>query len=139
MALKIDSDVKRVTVLKPGEDGRSRAVYRRHSDDGDRQPVKRVTVIKRDAGGHIVSRDAYEGERKTKKQSRSLRPVERELRKMLEFQSNVIENYLGRHHRSNERRRNGWLRDMPSNVMRAVRKSKPKRLFRIKKLFRNRD
>lgn len=138
MALKMDSDVKRVTVLKPGEGG-SRAVYHRHSESDDRQPIKRVTVIKRDTHGHIVSRDAYAGERKTKKQSRTLRPVERELRRVLEFQSDVIHNYLGRHRRSNEKRRDGWLADMPGNMIRAVRKSKPKRLFRVNKLFRDRD
>lgn len=139
MALKIASGVKRVTVVKPGEHGGSHAVYHSRGDDGERHPIKRVTVIKRDAHGHIVSRDAFEGERKTKKQSRSLRPMERELRKILEFQSDVIENYLGRHQRSNEKRRNGWLRDMPRNMMRAVRKSRPKRLFRVKQLFRDRD
>jgi hypothetical protein len=138
MALKMDSDVKRVTVLKPGEAG-ARAVYHRRSKDDDRQPIKRVTVIRRDGHGQIVSRDAYEGERKTKKQSKALRPVEREVRKVLEFQSDVIHNYLGRHRRSNEKRRNGWLSDMPSNMIRAVRKSKPKRLFKVSKLFRDRD
>ena len=138
MALKMHSDVKRVTVLKPGEG--SRAVYsRRSSGDSDRQPIKRVTVIKRDDRGRIVSRDAYESERKTKKQSKTLRPMERNLRRMLEFQQDVITNYLGRHERSNRKRRDGWLSDMPRNMMRAVRKSKPKRLFKVSKLFRDRD
>jgi hypothetical protein len=137
MALKMDSDVKRVTVLKPGEGGR--AVYSRRSKDSDRQPIKRVTVIKRDGRGQILSRDAYEGERKTKKQSKALRPMEREVRRMMEFQQDVIQNYLSRHQRSNEKRRNGWLSDMPGNVIRAVRKSKPKRLFKVRQLFRDRD
>lgn len=137
MALKMDSDIKRVTVLKPG--GGGRAVYHRNGDSGDRHPIKRVTVIKRDDHGQIVSHEAYEGERKTKKQSRGLRPIERQLRKILEFRSDVIDNYLARHRRSNEKHRDGWLRDMPSNMIRAVRKSKPKRLFRVKKLFRDRD
>jgi hypothetical protein len=139
MALKLDSDVKRVTVLKGGEGGGSRAVYRRrHDDDDDRHPIKRVTVIKRDGRGQIVSRDAYEGERKAKKQSKGLRPLERQLRKILEFRSDVIGNYLERHRRSNEKKRDGWLSDLPSNMIRAVRKSKPKRLLRVKKLFKNR-
>lgn len=136
MALKMDSEVKRVTVLK---EGRGRSVYHRRSEDDDRHPIKRVTVIRRDGRGRIVSRDAYEGERKTKRQSRALRPMERQLRKVLEFQSDVIENYLGRHRRSNEKRRDGWLSDMPTNMLRAVRKSKPRRLFRVSKIFRDRD
>jgi hypothetical protein len=139
MALKMDSDVRRVTVLKGGEGGGSRAVYRRHGDDDERHPIQRVTVIKRDGRGQIISRDAYEGKRKTKKQSKGLRPIERQLRKILEFRSDVIDNYLERHRRSNEKRRDGWLSDLPSNMVRAVRKSKPKRLLRIKKLFKDRD
>jgi hypothetical protein len=139
MALKMDSDVKRVTVLKDGEGGGSRAVYRRHDDDDDdRHPIKRVTVVKRDGRGRIVARDAYEGERKTKKQSKGLRPIERQLRKILGFRSDVIDNYLERHRRSNEKKRDGWLSDLPSNMIRAVRKSKPKRLLRVKKLFKSR-
>jgi uncharacterized protein DUF6312 len=139
MALKMHSDVKRVTVLKSGEG--SRAVYSRsgRDSDSDRQPIKRVTVIKRDDRGRIVSRDAYESERKTKKQSKTLRPMERNVRRMLEFQQDVISNYLGRHQRSNSKRRDGWLTDMPRNMIRAVRKSKPKRLFKVSKLFRDRD
>jgi hypothetical protein len=140
MALKLDSDVKRVTVLKGGEGGGSRAVYRRrHDDEDDRHPIKRVTVIKRDGRGQIVSRDAYEGERRAKKQSKGLRPIERQLRKILEFRSDVIGHYLERHRRSNEKKRDGWLSDLPNNMIRAVRKSKPKRLLRVKKLFKNRD
>jgi hypothetical protein len=139
MALKLDSDVKRVTVLKGGEGGVNRSVYRRHDDEDDRHPIKRVTVIRRDGRGQIIARDAYEGKRKKKKQSKGLRPIERELRKILEFRSDVISNYLDRHNRSNEKRRDGWLSDLPSNMVRAVRKAKPKRLLRVKRLFRDRD
>ena len=138
MALKMDSDIERVTVLKGGEGGGVRAVYRRrHDDDDDRHPIKRVTVIRRDGRGQIISRDSYEGERKTKKQSKALRPIERQVRKILEFRSDVIDNYLDRHRRSNEKKRDGWLADLPSNMIRAVRKSKPKRLLHVKKLFKD--
>ncbi|MCW5735067.1 MAG: hypothetical protein KIS73_13120 [Enhydrobacter sp.] len=138
MALKMDSDVKRVTVLKGGAGGGGRDVYRRRDDDEeDRHPIKRVTVIKRDGRGQIVSRDAYEGERKTKKQSKGLRPIERGLRKILEFRADVIDNYLERHRRSNEKKRDGWLSDLPSNMIRAVRKSEPQKLMRVNRLFKD--
>jgi len=141
MAIKMDRDVRRVTVLKSGESGGSRQVYRfRDSDsdsDDDRQTIKRVTVLKRDGQGHLVSRESYDGERSGKKQSRGLRPVERGVRNMLEFHVRVLDNYLGRHKRSNEKRRDGWLSDLPTNVFRAVKKSKPKKLFKLS--IRNRD
>lgn len=141
MAIRMDRDVRRVTVMKPGESGGSRKVYRfsEERDRDDRQPIKRVTMLKRDDQGRLVSRESYDGERRRKKQTRALRPIERGVRDLLEFQVRVLDNYLGRHKRSNEKRRNGWLKDMPTNVVRALRKSKPRKLFRVSRLYRDRD
>ncbi|MGE0415786.1 MAG: hypothetical protein AB7O80_03180 [Acetobacteraceae bacterium] len=140
MAVRMDRDVRRVTVMKPGESGGSRKVYRfSDDDDDDSQPIKRVTVLKRDEQGRLVARESYDGERRGKKQTKGLRPVERGVRNLLEFQVRVLDNYLGRHKRSNEKRRDGWLVDMPRNVMQAVKKSKPRKLFRISRIVRDRD
>lgn len=141
MALKLDRDVKRVTIVKSnsksGERSGSRFVYRRHtSDDDDEQPIKRVTLIKRDDRGRIVSHESYGDESKGKRQSRSLRPAERGMRAFMEFQGRVVNNYLARHERSNMKERDGWLSDMPRNIFRAVKQSKPRKLLRI---YRNND
>lgn len=138
MSLRMESGVRRVTVVK-GKDG-GRKVYRfRDNDVEERNPIKRVTVVKRDDHGRIVERESYSGERRTKRSSRGLRPVERGIRNLLEFQVDVLQNYLGRHQRSREKRRDGWLSDMPNNVFRAVKKSKPRRLFKISRYTRDRD
>jgi len=139
MALKLDRAVRRVTVLKQGEAGPSRQVYRQTDEDNERHPIKRVTVLRRDDHGRIVSRDSYEGERKRKRSSRRMRPFERGIRELVEFQVRVLDGYLGRHNRSNEKRRDGWLSDMPTNVMRSVKKAKPKKLLRLVRSNRNRD
>lgn len=144
MALKMDRDVRRVTVVKSNSAAHDRRDYRfddgdRYRDDEDRQPIKRVTVIQRDGRGRVIGHDTYGTSRHGKRSSRSLRPLERSLRQGLEFQSRVLEAYLGRHARSNEKRRDGWLMDMPRNVARAVRSAKPQRLFRIRSLTRDND
>lgn len=131
MTLRMGRDIKRVTVVKSGAAGPGdRVVYGARSND-DEQSIKRVTIIRRDAAGRVLSREAYSGEPKGKKQSRHLRPSERGVRALVELQTRVAENYLDRHHRSNEKRRDGWLMDMPRNIFRAVKDSKPKRLLKL--------
>lgn len=139
MALKLDRGVKRVTVLKQGEAGPTREVYRQHDDDNERHPIKRVTVLRRDDHGRIIARDSYEGERSRKRGTRRMRPFERGVRELVEFQIRVLDGYLGRHNRSNEKKRDGWLGDMVTNVSRSVKKAKPRKLLRLVRSDRNRD
>lgn len=140
MALKMDRDIKRVTLVGSGRGG-TNTVYRRdhHDDDEDGAPIKRVTVVKRDDRGRTVYREAYEAEPRRKRGSRALHPLERGVREFLQFENRVIDNYLDRHARSNEKHRDGWILDMPGNMMRAVRKSKPQRLVRVSRYTRDDD
>lgn len=143
MTLKMDRDVRRVTIVKSGDtagaSSGSRFVYRRrddNNDDDNDQPIKRVTIIKRDGRGRIVSHESYGGESRGRRQSRHMRPAEKSVRAFMEFQGRVVNNYLSRHDRSNEKHRNGWLSDMSRNLFRAVKQSKPSRLLKV---YRNRD
>jgi hypothetical protein len=134
----MERGVRRVTVVK-SKDG-DRKVYRSRDEDvEERNPIKRVTLVKRDNRGRIVARESYSSKRRSKRSSRGLRPIERGIRNILEFQVDVLGNYLGRHRRSNQKRRDGWLRDMQTNVFRAVKKSRPRRLFRMSRYTRDRD
>ena len=140
MAFKLDRDIRRVTVIKAGASGSgARTVYRNRDDDDDdnRNPIKRVTVLKRDDRGHLVSRESFEGERRGKRSSRNLRPMERGIRKLVDFQTRVLDEYMARHERSNERKRDDWLKDMPKNVFRAVKKARPRKLFRVSSSYRD--
>jgi hypothetical protein len=132
MTLKMGRDVKRVTVVKTGAGAGqgNRVVYGARSSDEDHS-IKRVTIIRRDGAGRVLSREAFSDEPQGKKQSRHLRPSERGVRALVELQTRVAEHYLDRHHRSNEKRRDGWLRDMPRNIFRAIKDSKPKRLLKL--------
>ena len=139
MALKMDLDIKRVTLVGSGRGG-TNTVYRRdHDDDDDGAPIRRVTVVKRDERGRTVYREAYEAEPRRKRSSRALHPIERGMREFLQFENRVIDNYLDRHNRSNEKHRDGWVLDMPGNVVRAVRKAKPQRLVRVSRYKRDWD
>ena len=131
MAIKLDKDIRRVVVL--GGDQPRRRVYdadrgsRYDDDDGIR-----VTVLQRDQYGRLVAKERYEseGEYRRKKQSPLLRPIERVLRRAIKFEARLLNEYLGRHERSNSRKRDGWIKDLSDNVTRSIRKSKPRYIFR---------
>ena len=126
MAVRLDKDVRQVVVVRGGSE---RQVYNADRDDDDNDI--RITVIRRDESGRLIARERYEGEgRRRKKQSPLLKPIERTLRNAIRFETRLLNDYLGRHERSNAKKRNGWVKDMPGNLMRAIRKSKPRRIFR---------
>ncbi len=126
MAVRLDKDVRQVVVLRGGS---QRRVYDVDRDDDDNDI--RITVIRRDETGRLIARERYEGEgRRRKKQSKMLKPIERTLRNAVRFESRLLNDYLSRHERSNAKKRNGWVKDLPTNLVRAIRKSKPRRIFR---------
>jgi hypothetical protein len=56
-----------------------------------------------------------------KKSSRWLRPVETRLRKLARAQHNALGEYLVLHERSRRKRRNGWMLDLKSNLVKVIR------------------
>lgn len=59
--------------------------------------------------------------RKKKRVSKPLRPLERVLRHELKAGEAFSDTLLRKHQRSRGKRRDGWLRDAPSNLMKAQR------------------
>jgi hypothetical protein len=131
MTIKLDRDVRRVVVL--GGDHPRRRIYDadRESRYDDDEGI-RVTVLHRDQHGRLVGRERYEseGERRRKKQSPMLKPIERVLRRAIKFEARLLNDYLGRHERSNSKKRDGWIKDLSDNVRRSIRKSKPRYIIR---------
>lgn len=125
MAVKLDKDVRQVVVLRGGS---NRQVYNANRDDDDDDI--RITVIRRDENGKLVARERYEEGPRRKKQSKLLKPLERTMRRAIGFESRLLNDYLGRHERSNAKKRDGWIKDLPRNLFRTIRKSKPRRIFR---------
>ena len=87
--------------------------------DLDADIVRQIVVV--DAQGQ--SRVVYERPgRKRKKGTPGLRDMEKALRRRIEASQAGVEAYLERHERSNEKRRDGWLRDLAVNFVRANQK-----------------
>jgi len=87
--------------------------------------VGRITVVNPDGGTSTL----YRKKRKNRV-SRGLRPMERVVRHQLEAGDAFASDLLRRHRRSRRKRRNGWIRDAATNVMKAQQKGW-KRLRRI--------
>ena len=90
--------------------------------------IQKITVFSN--GTRVVVHDRSKGKRK---QSRTLKPMEKAQRRMAEAMQVGSEDYLRRHERSNRKKRDGWARDMSTNVYRASRKG----LRRIDKSLAN--
>jgi Family of unknown function (DUF6312) len=85
----------------------------------DASMVRRIVVVGSDGQGRLL----YEREtRKRKKGSPGLRQVEKLIRRGIKATQTGSDRYLERHQRSNEKRRDGWLRDLALNVAKANRK-----------------
>lgn len=89
--------------------------------------VERITAV--GLGNWGQSTTIYKSKKKKRKVSGWLKPIEKRQRHMIEAAATFGNVLLARHNRSNRKRRNGWLRDAPLNLMRAQRKA-------FKKLFK---
>jgi hypothetical protein len=90
--------------------------------------VRRVVLVQRPAveGNPSTTVVIHQGRRGRKRQSPLIRPLEKLAHRMLEAQVVASQSLLNRHEGSNQRKKNGWLRDLPSNARRAQ-----KRYFKV--------
>ncbi|NUQ76332.1 MAG: hypothetical protein HUU21_22570 [Polyangiaceae bacterium] len=91
--------------------------------------VERITDVELGAKGRGDASTIYKAKKKKRKVSGWLKPMEKRDRRIAEATVAFGNELLSRHERSNKKRRNGWLRDAPLNVLRAQRKA-------IKKLIK---
>lgn len=81
--------------------------------------VRRITVLG-DDGAVTIHRKKN---KKRKKQTAWLKPFEKAERRVLKAASRASDTLRERHDRSNRKRKDGWVDDMPKNEMRAARKA----------------
>jgi hypothetical protein len=97
--------------------------------------VRRVTVLNRDGQGSVQALTLYKKGRKRKKVTRAFKPLERMARRFAAANDRAASTYFRRYKKSNRKRRDGWLREMPENMLRsgskALRKLDPIRLFTL--------
>ena len=81
--------------------------------------VRKVSLVKPDSSNVIV---LHRGKKdKKKKGSRELEPMERAVRRFTDANTAGVKSYSARHRKSNRKKRDGWARDLPLNLMRASR------------------
>ena len=84
--------------------------------------VRRVTVLTKDAQGSVQAVTLYRKDRKRKKGTRAFKPLERMARRVADANDRAAGTYFRRYKKSNRKRRDGWIRDMPENLMRSSSK-----------------
>ena len=79
-------------------------------------------------GAHAAQNGGYgfEARTKKKKMSRGLRSFEKWTRRFGRAMNTVAGTYVGRHDRSNRKKRDGWLRDYVFNMAKANREGMKK-------------
>jgi hypothetical protein len=85
--------------------------------------VRRVTVVRRNADGNEVVAVYREPKKPTRKVSEWSRPLERAVRHLIRADATFGDVVSRLHDKSSRKRRDGWLFDLPGNVMKAQRKS----------------
>lgn len=124
MAVVMTGGTKRITVIRTS--GSKTAASKSEERDDIKRRIASVDGVKFvviDPSGARQSGAIIEDLGETKKQSRALKPVEKRVRKALRAQLRSLNVYLSLHDRSNRKRKNGWLRDLTSNMNKARRKS----------------
>ena len=86
--------------------------------------VKRIIELNADGAQRVYGRK----KKKKRKVSKWMKPMERASRRSLEANQRFFDTLLSRQNRSNRKRRDGWIRDMPLNMARAQRKGLKKLL-----------
>jgi hypothetical protein len=84
--------------------------------------IRRITVLQTDPSGHLAPVVVFRRGRSRKKGTRGFRIFERGTRRVMKAQRRAAGSYLSRHDKSNTKRRDGWIRDLPLNVVRAGQK-----------------
>jgi hypothetical protein len=95
-----------------------------------RAAVKSAVVLQQGADGAMTSTIILK-ERRKRRVSKQWRPLEKALRRVSLAQSTAADDYLRRHKKSSEKKKNGAVRDMGKNMWRAQRKGRKKLKIRF--------
>ena len=85
--------------------------------------VQRVSLLGQDPSGRVTPIVIYKKQqKKRKKGAAGLRYYERAVRRLARAQQAFAGSYAGKHDKSNQKRRDGWIRDYPLNVAKDTRR-----------------
>jgi hypothetical protein len=82
--------------------------------------VRKVTVLQKGPSGQVQAVVVYKrGSKKKRRGSTLLRPLQTIVQRVASAQQAAADSYISRHKNSNRKRTDGWIRDLPINVLRA--------------------
>jgi hypothetical protein len=81
--------------------------------------VQKVSIVR--SNGEVVV--VHSGKKKKKKQSKELKPLERMTRRFNDANLASAKSLSSSHRKSNSKKKDGWLRDMPKNISKAADKA----------------
>jgi hypothetical protein len=84
--------------------------------------IRKITVLQKDSRGQVEPVVVFTRRARRKKVTPIFKPLETAVRRLSDAQARTAESYLARHRRSNRKRKDGWMVDLPSNAIRAGRK-----------------
>jgi Family of unknown function (DUF6312) len=120
MRVRVTTGVKRVTVLRPNANRGDTYVLSGARDVAVADDIKFVLI---DGNGR-VSRGVVRTELgPVKRQSRLVKRIDRQLRKLARSEHRALGRYLILHERSKRLHRNGWVRDLGKNLREVIRRS----------------
>lgn len=85
--------------------------------------VKRIIRLEPASTGGYTPKTIYTQEKSKRKGSRLVQPLERIVRRIAKTNKDIACDYLDRHDCSNTKKKDGWLIDLNSNLMRSHLKS----------------
>ena len=81
--------------------------------------IRRIIMLSPEEGR---AKTLYKSKRKKRKNSRTLKSVEKAVRSLGKANNAYTSTYLKRHKKSSRKKKDGWLRDFNYNMHRAARK-----------------
>ena len=85
--------------------------------------VRRIILLERDESGSMIPQTLWKPKKSKKKGRKELRQVDRAIRKAGKAQRTFGDTLLKRHRGSNKRKKDGGVKDLGKNIIRASRKS----------------
>lgn len=96
--------------------------------------VRRITVLKHDESGALTPVVVFKRRQSGRKKGTApYRYFEKIARRVADAQARSAQSYRARHDRSNRKEKDGWLRDLPVNLIRANQKGN--KALRVDTLF----
>jgi hypothetical protein len=83
--------------------------------------VTLVDILAKDPAGGTTSTVVYKRARNKKKGSKIFKVAEKATRRIMKAQEKTADRYLERHLKSNRKKKDGWLKDLTVNTIKANR------------------